>query len=213
MVRQSSSPTSNIESLSPHQNQEGRTTVELKSSKHWTAESINNFTYRIAADFLAQVETKIENGDISRSELAQRLDRTPGRVSQLFNNPGNNNGPVNSEIFYRCWEHMGAPKTFFEFTSSTAPVGNYFNAYRLNCNSAEGTTYISTTDDSRGLFSSNAAMVVAWNNVLGHQGMGSATQYGTSGIICDAINPSSFIGMKAVATAMPSTQEYIQPYS
>jgi hypothetical protein len=135
---------------------------QLKASEHWTNESVEHFTYRIAADFLAQVETKIENGDVSRAELAQRLNRTAGRVSQLLNNPGNltvssavrlvraarmkvalvayddndpenNNGPINSAIFYRCWKHMGAPSTFFELTACTAaPVVTYFNSYVVN---------------------------------------------------------------------------------
>ena len=137
--------------------------MELKSSEHWTAGSIENFTYRIAADFLAQVETKIENGDISRAELAQRLSRTAGRVSQLFNNPGNltvtsavrlvraagmkvalvayedadpnnNNGPVNSAIFNQCWEHMGTPTTFFELANAATSLGNCFNPYIVNGN-------------------------------------------------------------------------------
>ncbi len=108
---------------------------KLNSSEHWTAESTENFVHRIASDFLAQLETKIEKGEVSRTELAHRLDRTPGRVSQLFNpgnitigsavrlvramdmkvalvayddnDPENHNGPVNSDIFYRCWRHMG----------------------------------------------------------------------------------------------------------
>ncbi|HEY6769553.1 MAG TPA: hypothetical protein VI386_32825 [Candidatus Sulfotelmatobacter sp.] len=135
---------------------------QLKSSEHWTAESIANFTYRIAADFLAQVETKIEKGEVNRTELAKRLDRTPGRVSQLLNNPGNltvnsavrlvraagmkvalvayedsdpenNNGPVNSAIFYQCWKHAGAPTTFFDLTASTVtPVVNCFNSFSIN---------------------------------------------------------------------------------
>jgi hypothetical protein len=123
-----------------------------KLSKHWTSESVQNFTYRIASDFLAQVETKIENGDVTRTELAYRLNRTLGRVSQLFNpgnitvssavrlvraanmkvalvayddnDPENQNGPINSELFYRCWKHMGAPKTFFELANTVAPAGN-----------------------------------------------------------------------------------------
>jgi hypothetical protein len=136
--------------------------VELKS-EHWTAGSIENFTYRIAADFLSQVETKIENGEISRAELAQRLSRTPGRVSQLLNNPGNltvtsavrlvraagmkvalvayedndpdnNNGPVNSAIFNQCWKNMGAPTTFFEVVNTATSLGNCFNAYVVNGN-------------------------------------------------------------------------------
>lgn len=123
----------------------------LTSCKHWTEESTNNFVHRIASDFLAQLETRIEKGEISRSELAKRLDRSPGRVSQLLNpgnitigtavrlvramdikvalvayddhDPQNQNGPINSDIFSRCWRHMGSPVTFFELSHHVAPVG------------------------------------------------------------------------------------------
>jgi hypothetical protein len=126
---------------------------KLNAPKHWTAESTENFTYRIASDFLAQVEARLEKDGTSRSELAQRLSRTLGRVSQLFNpgnitvssavrlgqatgmkvalvaydddDPQNQNGPINSDIFYRCWKYMGSPKTFFELARSVAPVGYY----------------------------------------------------------------------------------------
>lgn len=125
----------------------------LNSPKHWTAESTDNFVHRIASDFLAQLEIKIESGKISRSELAQRLDRSPGRVSQLFNpgnitigtavklvramemkvalvayddnDPENHSGPVNSEIFSRCWQFTGAPRTFFELANHMIPVELY----------------------------------------------------------------------------------------
>jgi hypothetical protein len=124
---------------------------KLNSNKHWTAESTEDFTFRIASDFLAQVEAKIEKSGVSRSELAHRLNRTLGRISQLFNpsnitlssavrlsgatgmkvalvayedgDPENHNGPVNSELFYQCWKHMGAPKTFFELAHTLRPVG------------------------------------------------------------------------------------------
>jgi hypothetical protein len=130
---------------------------KLNASKHWTAESVENFTYRIASDFLAQVETKIEQGEVSRTDLAHRLNRTLGRVSQLFNpgnitvssavrlvraagmkvalvayddnDPKNENGPVNSDLFYRCWKHMGAPKTFFELSNTIAPVVHFHGSY------------------------------------------------------------------------------------
>jgi hypothetical protein len=125
---------------------------KLKNNfRHWTDSTIN-FTHRIASDFLAQVETKIEKGEVNHSELARRLDRTPGRVSQLFNagnitlssavrlaraasmkvalvayddgDPQNNNGPVNPEIFTQCWKYMGGPTTFFELTDIVAPIDN-----------------------------------------------------------------------------------------
>lgn len=123
---------------------------KLNPGKHWTSNSVTDFTFRIASDFLAQVETKIEKSEIKRSELAVRLDLTPGRVSQLFNagninlgtavrlgyaagmkvalvayedgDPENDRGPVNSEIFHQCWKYMGSPANFFELGYITAPT-------------------------------------------------------------------------------------------
>jgi len=74
--------------------------------------------------------------------LAQRLNVTEGRVSQVLNNPGNLtlknivkyaravklevsvvayragdlNGPVASEIFATCWHNAGSPHDWFELT-------------------------------------------------------------------------------------------------
>jgi hypothetical protein len=154
MAQKPRSARGHIKNLSQNKNRKGKVVMEkLNSSKHWTAGSTEDFVHRIASDFLAQLETRIEKGEVSRSELAHRLDRTPGRVSQLFNpgnitigsavrlvramdmkvalvaydddDPENRNGPVNSDIFYRCWKHMGAPITFFELTHSIAPVGQF----------------------------------------------------------------------------------------
>jgi hypothetical protein len=45
------------------------------------------------------------------------------------NDPENQNGPVNSDLFYRCWKYMGAPKTFFELANTVAPAGNFCLGY------------------------------------------------------------------------------------
>ena len=123
---------------------------KLNAIKHWTSRSVADFTYRIASDFLAQIENHIEKHGPSRTELAERLERTAGRISQMFNpgnittssavrlgtvigmkvalvayednDPTNNNGPINSEIFHQCWKHMGAPKNFYELQHVISPV-------------------------------------------------------------------------------------------
>ncbi|OGW43558.1 MAG: hypothetical protein A2Y66_01115 [Nitrospirae bacterium RBG_13_41_22] len=119
---------------------------------HWTARSTKDFLFRIAADFIAQLEDKMESPPLSRNDLAKKLGVTKGRVSQIFNNPGNitlekiveysralkmkvaivayedndpenKNGPVNSEIFKTCWEKSGRPREFWDFQE----VGNGLN--------------------------------------------------------------------------------------
>jgi len=126
--------------------------METVNTKHWTSRSVEDFTYRIASDFLAQIELHNENNGPTKTELADRLERTLGRVSQMFNpgnitlssavrlsqasgmkvalvayddnDTGNSQGPINSEIFYRCWKHMGSPANFFELEHAVAPVKN-----------------------------------------------------------------------------------------
>lgn len=123
---------------------------KLNRTKHWTSRSVEDFTYRIASDFLAQVETHIEHYGPTKTELAERLQRTVGRISQMFN-PGNitvssavrlckavgmrvvlvayedndpdgEKGPINPEIFNQCWKHMGSPSNFFELDHAVAPA-------------------------------------------------------------------------------------------
>jgi hypothetical protein len=133
----------------------------VNQEKHWTAESVENFTYRIAADFLAQVENKMEQDGVSRSDVAERLGRTAGRVTQLFNpgnmtlgtavrlgsvvgmkvsiigyedtDPNNSEGPVNSGIFYQCWKNQGSPKTFFDLSNEAPFVGGTYVVNNVNC--------------------------------------------------------------------------------
>lgn len=113
-------------------------------NKHWTASSIEDFRFRITADFIAQLEDKMESIPLSPKELAEKLGITKGRVSQIFNNPGNislkkiieyskalemkvalvayedndpenKKGPINSEIFRICWEKCDKPNDFWAF--------------------------------------------------------------------------------------------------
>jgi transcriptional regulator with XRE-family HTH domain len=116
-------------------------------TKHWTSEDTDAFVYRIASDFVLQLEKKMD-GSLNQNDLARRLKVSKGRVSQVLNNPGNltlkkivqysralkmkvavvayddgdsenRNGPINSEIFYECWQKSGRPNDFFSLANST----------------------------------------------------------------------------------------------
>ncbi len=118
----------------------------MENVAHWTQNSIADFVYEISSAFVAQLETKMEKEQISRSQLASRLKKTTGRVSQVFNDPGNlglkliveyarelgmkvsivayddrdpNNekGPINPEVFVKSWEKLGRPVNLFEVDS------------------------------------------------------------------------------------------------
>jgi transcriptional regulator with XRE-family HTH domain len=121
---------------------------------HWTEKSTDDFLYRIAADFIRQIESAMESAEINQAELAKRLKVSEGRVSQVLNNPGNLTlrkiveyvralgrkvaiveyddndpknltGPVNSEIFAKCWYGAGMPNDFFALESAAANQMTY----------------------------------------------------------------------------------------
>lgn len=123
---------------------------------HWTARSVKDYIFRIASDFIAQLENKMNSLPISQDELAKKLGVTKGRVSQLINHPGNislatmveyakalgmkvslvayddndpenKNGPINSEIFKTCWEQLGKPHDFWDVHKIVA-TKNVFDA-------------------------------------------------------------------------------------
>lgn len=109
---------------------------------HWTERSIKDYHFRIAADFISQLEEKMEAEHITQAKLAVLTGLSKGRVSQVVNNPGNltigiivkfaraiglkvsllayddndpenTRGPINSEIFRICWENSGKPRDFW----------------------------------------------------------------------------------------------------
>jgi transcriptional regulator with XRE-family HTH domain len=109
---------------------------------HWTERSIKDYLFKIAADFITQLEEKMKLLGITQGNLAKKLNVSKGRVSQVVNNPGNiglfmiikyaralgmkvaivayddndpenKKGPVNSEIFNLCWERYGKPHDFW----------------------------------------------------------------------------------------------------
>jgi predicted XRE-type DNA-binding protein len=124
-----------------------------KLSAHWTEETIDDFVYRIGADYIQQIENAMEHDGVKQSELATALGVTEGRISQVLNNPGNltlrkiveyaralgkkvsvisysdgdaenQNGPINPEIFVTCWERSGRPKDFFALREGLATAAN-----------------------------------------------------------------------------------------
>ncbi len=120
---------------------------------HWTEGSIDDFLYRIATDFVTQLENTIQAKSLNQAQLAEKLGVSKGRVSQLLNNPGNltlkmiikcarafgmkvaivayddndhlnERGPVNSEIFRVCWENSGKPIDFWSLPKPRAVAVN-----------------------------------------------------------------------------------------
>ena len=115
----------------------------MQDLAHWTQQSVADFVYSISSSFVAQLETKMEEEKISQSDLATSLGKSSGRVSQVFNNPGNlslrvivdyaralkmkvslvayddgdpdnTDGPIHPNVFVESWEKLGCPKDLFE---------------------------------------------------------------------------------------------------
>jgi transcriptional regulator with XRE-family HTH domain len=135
---------------------------------HWTEKGFKDYIYSIAFDFVAQLEDKMEIEDISREKLASILGITKGRVSQILNNPGNlelesivryaralkmkvsivayddndpenEKGPINSDIFRICWETLEKPRDFWAFQNKTRRTV-------ANVSSVKTTVFISIQD-------------------------------------------------------------------
>jgi transcriptional regulator with XRE-family HTH domain len=111
----------------------------MAKERHWTEGSSNALAHRIAFDFIAQVESRLEARSISQVDLAKRLGVSAGAVSKLLNHPenltlqsiakyaralgmkaaivafddgdvDNEQGPINSAVFNTCWERAGKPR-------------------------------------------------------------------------------------------------------
>jgi transcriptional regulator with XRE-family HTH domain len=121
-------------------------------NQHWTSTTLEDFAYWVTSDFTAQIETRLEEKGISKSTFAKRLDVSPSRVSQVLNDPGNltlgnvvkyprvlgmkvalvvyedndpdnGKGPINADVFTRCWERMGCPREIFDLENMTQSRG------------------------------------------------------------------------------------------
>jgi len=111
--------------------------------KHWTNRSEDDFLHAIASDFVAQIETRMEDENLERKDLATKAYVSPGRVSQVLNDPSslslrsvvkytralnmkvaivtyddrdpaNEVGPIDAGVFASAWQRAGCPRDLFE---------------------------------------------------------------------------------------------------
>jgi transcriptional regulator with XRE-family HTH domain len=131
-----------------------------KLNLHWTSKSTDAFVDRLSFDFITQIQQKLEKTRTSRKEFAERLRVSAGRISQVFNAPGNITletavdyargigmkvalvayddsdpddikGPINSEVFYKCWQLSGCPQDLSDFgTANTTQMVLDFASYQ-----------------------------------------------------------------------------------
>jgi Helix-turn-helix len=129
-----------------------RNDMETILNKHWTDTSLKDFSYWILSDFTSQIETRMEEKEISNSAFAATIHVSPSRVSQVLNDPGNltignvvkyarglqmkvslimyddhdpdnKKGPIHAEVFKQCWERMGCPQEVSDLQNITQARG------------------------------------------------------------------------------------------
>jgi hypothetical protein len=146
-------------------------------TKHWTERTVADYVHKIAADFISQIEEKMNKEGISPTVLAEKLGVTTGRVSQVLNGPGNltlrncaqytravgmkavvvayedgdpenYDGPVNPQILFDCWVKCGRPKDFFDLGESVAKLPQITCVPELNYVVRTGERESAKTSDS-----------------------------------------------------------------
>ena len=114
------------------------------TNAHWTDKSPKYFRLNIARNFVTRIEAKLEEMERSYSEFASMLGVSKGRVSRVFNNPGNltldtmirwcraldmkpaivvyedsaipgRAAPIHPDVFVKCWEEMQYPTDMWAF--------------------------------------------------------------------------------------------------
>lgn len=114
-----------------------------KKYTDWTAGNTKKFLDRISSDFVEQLRDRIESKRWSQKSLAKALNISPGRVSQVFNNPGNltletmvewaqilglkfccltyddddpqnKHGLITPNVFRICWEMANKPRDMWD---------------------------------------------------------------------------------------------------
>jgi transcriptional regulator with XRE-family HTH domain len=126
--------------------------MSMSLNQHWTQNSFGDFAFWVTSDFTAQIEARLESRGISKNTVAERVGVSPARVSQILNDPGNitvgnvvkyaravglkialvayddsdpdnTKGPINADVFTKCWERMGRPQDFFDLENITQSRG------------------------------------------------------------------------------------------
>jgi len=141
----------------------------MTNTRHWTERSIEDFAYSVASDFIDLLREEMDRLGWSKSRLAKAANVSKGRITQIFQNPGNiemitmakvaralkmkmavfpykdlddpNNerGPINSEVFRLCWEKADRPADMWAFEAKqTAQTSAALDAAALYDNIAFG---------------------------------------------------------------------------
>jgi transcriptional regulator with XRE-family HTH domain len=123
--------------------------MSKKKQAHWTEGNTKDFLYRIASDFVEQIQDRMREKKWTQTKLATVVGLDKSRISQLLNNPGNlgletiiklaralelkvalvayddddalnSRGPINAEIFRMCWLKAGKPADLWEYRDVAA---------------------------------------------------------------------------------------------
>jgi transcriptional regulator with XRE-family HTH domain len=146
---------------------------------HWTAKSTDAFIQRMTFDYITQLMKKLDTLPMTQADLAKKLGVTEGAVSQKLNaprnlqlktvvsyaralglkvalvayddgDPGNERGPINSEIFSICWERANRPADFFSLQATEVSAHRPFNREYVIVAGQHGYIVPKTADNSPG---------------------------------------------------------------
>lgn len=108
------------------------------TNENWTESDLGNFRYFVGADFVEQLQASFGSLGLNQRAFAKKVKVSEGRISQVFNDPGNltldtmiswgraaglktgvvlyndgdaknKRGPLSGGIFVDCWKKLGAP--------------------------------------------------------------------------------------------------------
>jgi len=111
----------------------------MPQETHWTEQSADAFAHNLAFGFIAQIEKRLQALSLNQADLAHKLGVSETTVSKVLDNPqtltlktiakyaralqmkaaviayddddpANEKGLVNPEIFNACWLRAGKPR-------------------------------------------------------------------------------------------------------
>lgn len=84
---------------------------------HWTARDPQAFAFSLRASFCLQLGIDTVMGYLSLGRavrLAQERGQKVALIAYNDDDVENVRGPINGQVFVRCWERQGKPHDFFD---------------------------------------------------------------------------------------------------
>lgn len=133
----------------------------MSTTRHWTERSVEDFAYGVASDYFDLIRDEMDKQGCSKAKLARMAKLSKGRITQIFQNPGNiemititkiaralklklalfpyrdssdprnERGPINSEVFRLCWEQADSPVDMWAIREKVATPSTTLDTHAL----------------------------------------------------------------------------------